>query len=291
MFRLTAALAGALLTVAAAAAPLIFSLKNRALDESSGLALSLLDPQILWSHNDSGGLPALYRVGLQGEDLGRVDVPLAMNFDWEDIAAFRYHGAPALLIGDVGDNYSIRDEVSVYAVADPGRSNRTQLLWKLAFQYEDGPRDCEALAVDPVSGDILLISKREQPPALYRLPLPDAPPTRPAIAKRIATLPQIPRAGGADFKNHPIAYAYLSMPTALDISRDGRFAVVITPKDAYLYLRRGAESWARTFARLPRTIAQPWLPQTEGGAISADGRWLYISSERGPKNFARVALP
>src|SRR5213075_2053873 len=54
-------------------------------DELSGLVVSRADPTILWGHNDSGDGPNLYRIGLHGEDLGKVTIAGAQAGDWEDI--------------------------------------------------------------------------------------------------------------------------------------------------------------------------------------------------------------
>ena len=42
----------------------------------------------------------------------------------------------------------------------------------LRLTYDDGPRDCEAIAIDPGERAIYLLTKRTTPPRLYRVALP-----------------------------------------------------------------------------------------------------------------------
>lgn len=266
-------------------------LENPELDELSGLASSLAAPDLLWGHNDSGDAPRLFRIGPRGEDLGFVPIQGAVAIDWEDIAAFRWQGEPALLIGDVGDNHARREHVTLYAVRDPGARGEPKLLWTLDFKYPDGPRDCEAVAVDPVDQSVILISKREHPQRLYRLPIPkDAPrPGSMAVAEALGPITTLPRSSFADWFETPL-YSEFDGPTALDIDPAGRFAVVITYKDAFLYPRAEGQSWREAFAATPRLIRLPHLRQTEAGAISSDGRTLTVSGEGVHMAIARVPL-
>lgn len=267
------------------------------LDELSGLAASHADPTLLWGHNDSGDSARLFRIGARGEDFGALPVPGASAVDWEDIASFDWQGEPALLIGDIGDNRATRDHLSLYAVTDPGKTGTTfQLLWKIDFRYPDGPRDCEALAVDPIDHAAILISKRDHPQHIYRIPLPDEKPGTPAttpgiaIAESLGTLDTLPRAVFGDLIASPL-YSQFDGPTALDIGRDGQIAVITTYKDAFLYRRRHGERWAESFARTPTLIRLPHLEQTEAGAISRDGQNLVISGEGEHPPLLRVPLP
>jgi hypothetical protein len=266
---------------------------NPLLDELSGLAVSHADPTLLWAHNDSGDGPNLFRVGLAGEDLGRVTIEGAKAVDWEDIASFDWRGQPAVLIGDIGDNRARHHHSTLYAVDDPGRVGVPKLLWKMKFQYPDGPRDCESLAVDPVDRVILLLSKRDFPPRLYALPLPsdDAVLPEMSTARFLGTVETIPEPTLGDLTQPLYIGVLSSLPTAMDISRDGRFAVVTTYGDAYLYRRQPGQPWIEAFAQPPQRIPLPHLKQTEAGAIAADGRSLFVSTEQRPTPLVRVPLP
>lgn len=266
--------------------------ESGALDELSGLVVSLADPAVIWAHNDSGDAPRLFRMSLTGKDLGHVRIEGAAAEDWEDIAAFAWQGRPALLVGDIGDNRATRDHVTLYAVSDPGAHGDPVLLWTLAVRYPDGPRDAEALAVDPVDHDILLISKREHPQQIYRIAVPAMAPPRGTVvtAERLGALTTLPRSSYADFMTSPL-YTQLDGPTALDIAHSGRFAVITTYKDAFLYRRAPGQSWIEAFAAAPQVVKLPALEQAEAGGISADDRALFVSGEGEHPPLARVALP
>jgi hypothetical protein len=266
-------------------------LANPDIDELSGLAVSRSDATLLWGHNDTGGGRRLYRIGLDGADLGSVRVDGAQSSDWEDIAAFEDAGGPALLIADTGDNLEIRSWPTLYAVRDPGRRGQPTLLWRLDFRYPDGAHDCEAVAVDPVDRVILLVSKRDARPRLYRLALPDGPLAARPTAEFLGEVAGVPSPPGlARVLTAPLA-RFDDSPTALDISRDGRKAVLVTPLHAYVYRRGAGMDWAQTFGRPPAVVPLPPIDQIEAAALSADGRELFVGGEGRPGRLARIALP
>ena len=78
------------------------------------------------------------------------------------------------------------------ASAPPKPAAPLKPAWSIAFRWPDGARDCEAVAVDAARGQILLISKKRQPPELFALPL------RPRgsglqVARKLGTLAGVPR--------------------------------------------------------------------------------------------------
>ena len=266
---------------------------NPELDELSGLTRSLASDDWLWAHNDSGDRARLFRLGLDGSDGGTVEVPNALAIDWEDIATFRWRGQPALLIGDIGDNYARRQAVTLYAIRDPGpKAAAADWLWSINVRYPGGPRDAEGLAVDPVSGDILILSKRERPPELFRIAMPAEPPAPGTVieAEKLGPVLHLPKPTAVDLADDPKFGMLRDWPTALDISPDGSLAVVTTYKDAYLYRREPGERWAESFARPPQVLDLPQWKQTEAGTVTADGKWFCAGSEQ-RAGFACVAMP
>lgn len=259
------------------------ALANPELDELSGLTRSLATDDWLWGHNDSGDSARLFRVGLDGSDGGIVEVAGAHAIDWEDIASFRWQGEPALLIGDIGDNAAQRPAITLYAVSDPGaKGERASLLWQLNLRYPDGARDAEGLAVDPLSGDILVLSKRERPPRIYRVAMPVKRPEPGVVLTLESPGPvlHLPQPTAVDLADDPKYGLLRDWPTALDIAPDGSSAVVTTYKDAYRYARRPGEPWSATFARQPERIDLPQWKQTEAGGYTADGHRFCAGSEQ-----------
>ncbi|MCX6622811.1 MAG: hypothetical protein NTY38_17450, partial [Acidobacteria bacterium] len=86
---------------------IIANLKNREVSESSGIATSLRNPGIFWTHNDSGDGPYVYAFDKAGGNRGTFHLEGAKAVDWEDMAAGpcpRAPATPCLYLGDIGDN-------------------------------------------------------------------------------------------------------------------------------------------------------------------------------------------
>jgi hypothetical protein len=272
--------------------------------EASGLALSRRRDDLLWTLNDGARKPQLYALGTDGSDRGRVRVEGAEPVDWEALAAFEWEGRPYLAVADTGDNFSWRRSAELLVIEEPQPEGErfpsgtaVRVAWSFRFRFEDGPRDCEALAVDPEQPRALLLSKRTEPPVLYALPLlPDEPgggpeaSGRPAlrVARRLGEVPSIPPPTRADVEEARWLGRYRAMPTGLDVSRDGERAAVVTYKDAYLFTRADGEDWAAAFARPPERIPLPPLRQAEAIAFAADGRSLFVTSEQRPAPLFRL---
>ncbi len=261
-------------------------LEANELVEASGLAASRRDSGLLWAVNDSGNRPVLYALSGDGRALGQVTVAGVDDGDWEDLAAFTWQGEPWLLVADVGDNRGQRDRVVLHALPEPqfdarGRfSGEVQPAWSLIFTYPDGPRDCESLAVDPVAGKILLLSKRSSPPVLYSLPLGPPSGDRPLVATVIAPLATIPPPTPVDLL---LPYGkYRSQPTAMDLSADGRELVILTYRHAFLLHRALGQAWDGILTEPLQVIELPdlfTLAQREAACFSADGQSLYVTGE------------
>jgi hypothetical protein len=145
-------------------------LEDRAVAESSGLVASRHDPNIFWTHNDSGDAPMLYAFDRKGKSKGRWRVTNAQAVDWEDIAAGpgQQSGTSDLYIGDIGDNGRKRDYITVYRVPEPGISSDDLLSGKMLvtepaeairLKYPDGRHDAETLMVHPLTGDLYIVTK------------------------------------------------------------------------------------------------------------------------------------
>lgn len=256
------------------------------LAEASGLASSRLRQKVFWLVNDSGSDPVLHAINLQGAALGSVRVAGVKNVDWEDLASFVWQGRSWLLVADTGDNLARRDEVVLHLVPEPEAQNgryagSVRPHWSLRFRYPGGPRDCEAVAVDVPRGEILLLSKRNQPAVLYSLPLQAPMPSAgPVKARKVTAVEILPVA--TDSHLLELFGSFQTQPTAMDISADGLAAVVLTYQDAYLYRRQPRESWATAMQRQPQRIVLPgldYLPQREALCFTADGSGLLVTSE------------
>jgi hypothetical protein len=248
------------------------ALKAPAVGEASGLAVSPGRPDQLWIINDSGCTAELHRTDLDGADLGKVAVQGVKNADWEDLSSFIYNGKPYLLIADTGDNGSSRAKCQLHVVAEPERKDKeVAVAWTIAFTYEEGPRDCESVAVDEKAGKILLLSKRTSPPFLYELPL-KPPGHQPVVARKVGKILD-PLAAGVP----PVPFG--TQPTGLDLSPDGKMAAVVTYFRVFLFSRAEGESWKTAFARKPVALEPHRLRQAESVGFSRDGKELFAVSE------------
>ena len=237
------------------------------INEASGLACAHETPGAFWTHNDSGDGPFIYLINTKGETLASRAIEGAGARDWEDIASFILKEQSYILIGDVGDNPSRREECQLYLIKEPrlepGIQNDKSLELEktIHFQYEDGAHNCESVGVDPTEGNIYLVSKMEGDRCqVYELPLTLEPKEERLTARSIAVL-EIPTT------------------VAMDISPDGLRAVILTYQEAYEYTRLEGESWEEGFSTEPRILSMP--PRAMGEAISfgPEGQSLFLVSE------------
>lgn len=145
------------------------------LREASGLAVSRMQPGVVWSHNDSGDAPTLYALDLTGRLLAKVALLNTVALDWEDIAAGpcpRHASATelghCLYIADTGNNNQSRDIVTVFVVAEPSVNGLDPARpvsvnpQSFRFRYPKLHEDTEALAVLP-NGDVTVVTKGRTP--------------------------------------------------------------------------------------------------------------------------------
>lgn len=246
----------------------IAEIESKVINESSGLACGRANKDTFWTHNDSGGKPQVYAFGPRGEELATVTVPGAQARDWEDLASFSHGGQHFLLIADTGDNDAKRESYTLYVVPEPklrGGTKPAELTatpaQTIRFRYEDGSHNCESAAVDPQTRAIYLVSKVPADSCkVYTVPWPAQKGKSTAVARAVATL------------NIPTT-------TAMDISPDGRRAIVLTYGDAFEFTRGAKETWDQAFSRPPRQIKMPPRAAGESICYGADGKTLYLTSE------------
>ena len=260
--------------LANAAAPKI---QSTAITEASGLAISSVNPDFMWIVNDSGGTPDIHLVNTEGASRGKVRLQDATNIDWEDLASFSLDGKNYLLVADTGDNNSKRKSSILYILPEPTLPAKGKILeastsssWRIQFQYEGGPRDCESVAVDAKAGKIILISKRTDPPEVYEMPL------RPPLKPVIQTAHKI---GTTSVKSMDGLIPFRDQPTGLDITANNSLAAVITYYGIFLFPRQANESWAVAFSHAPTALPPHLLGQAESVAFSKDGKTIYAISE------------
>jgi len=217
------------------------------------------------------------------------------NRDWEDITRVPGPDGPLLVIGDIGDNHSARRHVSLYFVPEPGADAAVDAgavaVHRVRITYPDGPRDAESLAYDADRGGLLILTKRDQPPRLYGVPLDLALWQQDLEAEFLGEVPGLRPPTRTDILRNPGRGLWVSQPTGMDISPDGRRAAVITYRSLYLFERAAGESWAAALGRSPREIVGPPGTHDEAVAFSADGRAVFVAAEGYPTPLWRIDLP
>ena len=138
---------------------------------------------------------------------------------------------------------------------------------QIIFQYPDGRHDAEGVAVDVDQQKILIVTKRDNPPLVFELPL--IPENRKQIqtAELVSSIDHLPPPTHQD-RIYPYG-EFRSHPTAIDISADSATLVLLTYKHAYLFQRCPWETWATSLSQPPQLITLP-LPEKTPGLLQRE---------------------
>ncbi len=232
--------------------------------ETSGLTQSRRDPNLFWTHNDSGNRPDLFAVDAEGKLVGRVRVQGTKLQDWEDLEGGPCAAGVCLFAADIGDNDQKRESITIYEIPEPSAgASEAAPVQALHARFPDGPQDAEALFRLP-SGDLFVVTKgRHGPIALYRYPAPHR-------LDEVVTLERVrelwPQPGNADDR-----------VTAATASPDGRWVGIRTYRALHLY---SAPALVGAEAAEPVTIDLRPLREIQGEAlVIADDGTVWLTSE------------
>lgn len=260
----------------------IATLRDDAITESSGLAISQKNLGAFWTLNDSGGGAFVYAFDRQGNKLGAWSVKGAKNLDWEDLAIYvdSNDGESYLLIGDIGNNERARSEGIIYRVIEPKITNADRTSSKnnprptaaaeaIRISYPDQRRDAETLMVNQTTGDVYIVSKSLIGKAdIYKLPAP-------FDSKQKNVLQHIGQIGVPSF-----APGFLSGGA---ISPDGKRMVLTDYFALYEFvLPASAKSFDEIWNAKAEKIAVGERKQGEAVAYSTDGAAIFATSEKRP---------
>lgn len=252
--------------------------------ETSGLASSGRDPQVLWTHNDRGNEAHLYAVRTDGALLNRVAITGAEHTDWEDIERAPCAAGTCLYIGDIGDNNGSRENITIYEVPEPELSGAAPVQARvLNARYPDGAHNAESMFILP-GGDLFIVTKGDDGPVtLYRYEgaarQPGAP--RNVVLQRVRELMTQPR-------------GRLDLVTGASATPDGRHVAIRTYGALHIYPAAELVGHGEV-APLIIDLRPLKEVQGEGVMITDDGTvWLSSEAERsGQPRLARLscALP
>jgi hypothetical protein len=270
-------------TVLAEPSPVVTGLlENGAIDEASGIATSRRRADLYWVINDEGP-PHVHAIDSSGAMRSTLRLADARNGDWEDLASFQVDDQPYLLIADIGDNQGRFHNAGLYVVAEPDLqldSNPTLSPGaRIEFRFPDGARDAESIAVDTQNERILVLSKRDIPAVLYELPL-SLQSGNALIAKRLSLVGSIPQPTQDDIDNAVKRDNWNWQPTAMDISADGRAAVILTYDSVYYFERSNGQEWIDAL-RSPLTVVDiSQFPQAEAVTFADSNHSIYVTIEK-----------
>ncbi len=254
-------------------------IQSSEITESSGIAASKCQSDVLWTHNDSGDDAFIFALNKQGEKLGTWKVTDAKNIDWEDIAEIKNAAGECFLyIGDIGNNTRSRADFTVYRVKEPKVSAEnkssskknpieTESAEAIKFTYPETRHDAETLMVHPNTGDIYILSKRlSGASAVYKI-------KNDFDLNKTNKLEKI-----ADFSVPAIPNGFL---TGGDISPDGKRAIICDYFNAYeLVLPETAKDFDAIWKEVPSVVELGAREQGEAVGYSADGKSIFATSEK-----------
>jgi len=257
-------------SIMAISIPSSYAMRDSEIDEASGLAASPIHPEILYTHNDSGGKNAIYLLSTQGETRGKLILEGIKNRDWEDIATCYDAKSKQsyIYVAEIGDNRAKYPSVFVYRFKEPQLLPEKDFMLnieeieRLEIVYEDGARDAEALFVDPLTMDMYIISKREDSVGVYQIKYPQSISSI-NTAFRVATLP-------------------LSMVTAADISPDGKKILIKTYTGIWQITKKRGQSITQALQNRMKDRPYKVEPQGEAVAWDSKGKGYYTLSEVNP---------
>jgi len=242
-------------------------IESSTINEASGLVASRITEGVLWTHNDSGGEPEVYAISNEGYILASfrlngIQHPASknaniINRDWEDIAIGPgpKDETDYIYVGDIGDNSAIYGTYFIYRIEEPyvevdqdSSHITSNTVETIAYKYEDGARDAETMFVDPNSGDIYIVSKREDSVGVYVLEYPHST-TEVLTAQKVATLPFTSAVGG-------------------DISPEGDEIIIKNYLQIFYWTVGEDESIASALKRTPAIL--PYTPEPQGEAVCFD---------------------
>lgn len=149
------------------AAEQVSTIDDPRVTEASGMAVSVEHDDLVYVINDSGSAPDVYAVRIStGEVVGTTTLT---GVAWTDPEALAIDADGTLWVADTGDNRGRRDDVALYAFAEPGPGDRTLSPQTFPVTYPDGPVDVEAMLIAP-DGTKLLVSKGLVTGEILRLP-------------------------------------------------------------------------------------------------------------------------
>lgn len=249
------------------------------INESSGVSVSLKDPDLIYTHNDEPG--PIFGVKMSS---CTIVSKFKLSVSTDDTESIRIDSDGHLWLADTGNNHPQEGEAvdnkkraGIAIFDEPGAGfNGTQPAKYYTLSYPGGIKEnVESLLINPVSGEPFLITK-DKSGKVYKLPkYKDFSSGNSIAATRVSGVTMPGSVSDATFTG------------------DGEFALVrIANKNETLVYDK---SW-KLVGNIPDGVSSSVLPQVEAIAMDNDGKSFILTSEtkkhgNGPMPIVRVALP
>ena len=239
-------------------------IENQQINEASGLAVGINNPDMLWTHNDSGDAARIFLLDQYGKFKAEYTFPKITNRDWEDMSSGPGPDPKKnyLYIAEMGDNKAVHEIKYIYRFEEPDFKNPNREIADvdvISFIFPDGKRDAESMIVDPQTKDIYILSKREQIIGIYKMPYPQST-TDIITLEKVGTLP------------------YFNT-VAMDITIDGKEIITKTYDTVFYWERKDGATIEETLMSTPEIVPYIIEPQGEALGWKKDGSGFFTLSE------------
>ena len=261
------------------------ALGDSELHEPSGLAASRVNADVQYVHSEAEVEGMVAVSTKDARVLGKYDVAIPEQWDWEDIATGPCPSGRCIFAGDIGRSNGKPNPPStfaVYRVAEPdlaaGETSGTLTGDWFRFRYPDGPHNAEALMVHPGTGRLYVVTKeKDGRSGVYAFPatLPAPSATTVTTLTEVATL-DVPTWSGDLLNLH--AGTWFAQVTAATIHPAGNRFLIRTPYAVYEY--RGATFEDALDADPVKLTAPTGEGQGEAIEYAPDGSAYYTLGER-----------
>lgn len=232
-------------------------------NEISGIADSKINQGYIWANEDSGNPSQIYLIGHEGQVLKTMFLQNTTNRDWEDMTL----ADGQIYIAETGDNSQVYPDYLFYKFPEPSSVTDTiKNIETIRFSYPDGSHDAEAFIVDPITKDIFIITKRDNPSRVYKLSFPYA-------ATNIVT---------------PVGSLDYSGVVSAAVSPDAKEIIIKTYSELYYYTRSSSETIAQALQESKKLLKYVVEPQGESISFAADNSGFFTLSEKGFASYVNL---
>jgi hypothetical protein len=241
-------------------------LTSKKLDEISGIAASISNPGMMWAHNDSQNGTEVYLIDDKLNIIMTCKLMGIDNRDWEDITVGPgpVAGKSYVYVGEIGDNNAKYQFKRIYRFEEPevqhaGEKVELKAFDTITFRLPS-KKDTETLLIDPLTRNLYVISKREEPVFVYEIAYPYST-SDTLLAREVASLPLTQIVGG-------------------DISPDGRKVLLKNYEYVYYWNNPSGKSFPDVLKEKPLDVPYEEEPQGESITWARDGSGFYTLSEQ-----------